>query len=419
MVFATKLKNNLFISFADFAFSVFLFTEFMFKHSRIGQLGILLFLLSVIFLIISKQIFYFSYHLLFFISLILYYFINTRGGYSIDPQTSMNMVNTLFVNVIIITLLFNYLMIKKNLHAVLNILLKVSLWFTFCIFVLSIPSLASQRLGGDIRFLGLSASINPNSLSIVAGLAYSICLHNYIKNKRFFEIVKMSWFILIVFLSGSRKGLLLIILTSILLIYLLSSSVNKRFRNILLISLFLLSLFVLISNIPFLYNIIGVRFEAFINLIQGNEFEEGSLRTRNHFIEIGWNYFLQKPWRGYGLDNFRFLPRAYETYSHNNIIELLVSGGIPSLLLYYLPYFLILLMGLSNINNRNSVGKLIFSLFLSLVILDFAMVSYFDRLNLTIFIFELASFRLYSKEIQNHAFTDKISTSKSEFHSVT
>ena len=384
---------------ADISFFLYLFTEFLFKHTIIGQIGILLFAGSVYLLIISKKKVHFSFYFFFYAAFIIFNYINIKLGNSIQPKTSFEMIQTLIINFIILFLIFNYLIFRKDVFSCMFIYDKASFFFTIIAFILSIPNLITQRLGGDFTLLGLHISLNSNTIALIAAYACLFNIYCYMtfgdKNK----IMYVIWYILVVLLSGSRKGLLVILLGFIILLFLMYP--KKRMRNILSIIIFLLTFYLLITHIPGLYYVIGYRLEALINYILGNSYNEASLATRLSYIELGWNFFLEKPWTGYGLDCFRYLPKAYNTYSHNNFIEILVSGGIIAFILYYIQYIIIILK-IFFVNRRlegsnKKIINFILCIMLVILVMDYGMVSYYERFILTLQMFGLAQLRFISK----------------------
>ena len=82
--------------------------------------------------------------------------------------------------------------------------------------------------------------------------------------------------------------------------------------------------------------------ERVTNLLSGEQ--DASDIERQQMIDLGIRLFKDKPIFGYGLDNYAALCFR-ETYSHHNYIELLVSGGVIALIMYYL-IFLVPALGL-------------------------------------------------------------------------
>lgn len=81
------------------------------------------------------------------------------------------------------------------------------------------------------------------------------------------------------------------------------------------------------------------------NFVFGEGSTEGSMNTRFMMIQVGWNWFKEHPFIGYGIDNYRILlgqEIGTITYSHNNIIELLVGIGLFGTIIYYLTHIVVI-----------------------------------------------------------------------------
>jgi O-antigen ligase len=78
-------------------------------------------------------------------------------------------------------------------------------------------------------------------------------------------------------------------------------------------------------------------FKRFFQLLEG---ENTSGITRLAMVNEGLTLWMQSPFMGNGIDQFRVLG-SYGTYAHNNYIELLCDFGISGLFLYYFSYFVI------------------------------------------------------------------------------
>lgn len=76
------------------------------------------------------------------------------------------------------------------------------------------------------------------------------------------------------------------------------------------------------------------RLEKAILSFEDNTVSEGSFEARKLFFYTGFGMWLQKPVTGHGLEGFtRF--SGFNTYSHNQVIELLVNFGLIGLILFY------------------------------------------------------------------------------------
>src|SRR5699024_5557929 len=74
------------------------------------------------------------------------------------------------------------------------------------------------------------------------------------------------------------------------------------------------------------------RITNIFDFFRGQDIQEQSVYIRSRMIEIGIGLFKQRPFFGWGLDQFKYLS-GYGVYSHSNYVEVLVSLGGVGLLL--------------------------------------------------------------------------------------
>ena len=105
-----------------------------------------------------------------------------------------------------------------------------------------------------------------------------------------------------------------------------------------------------------------------------------SFNQRQAMIDRGWKWFLKKPFLGYGLSNFSVLHRelfGWETYAHNNFIEILVSGGIVGFALYYSIYvYIFVKLWRLVFKEKDLTAIILFSLNICTLVLQIALVSF-------------------------------------------
>lgn len=398
IVLENKKKTEIEIL-ADCGFVLFLFSELVFTHTFINQFCLIFFSLCCMVLIFEKNRIHFNYYFLFGLFFILINIFLIAYGNPINLNTPLKMIRTVIINLIFLYMLYNYILLRNNLQYTIKLFSNTVLLFSFLIVIFSNTNLLNGRLGHNLSIMG-GTPLNSNLIAIVVSVVIILNLHQCFKSKNKLQLIKFIWLLIIVLLTGSRKGLLIVLLGAALLVYYIYP--NKRLKTIYISTCLTMLTYVAIMNVNFLYQIIGVRVEALLNLIFKDSMQDASLTTRNHFIILGWEYFLKRPWTGYGLDNFRHLHGSYGTYSHNNFIEILISGGIPLFLIYYLPLFILVIQGIKLLRFKNKellYGKLIvfkstIISFFMILIVDYAQVSYYDRINLTIIMIALASVRL-------------------------
>lgn len=260
-------------------------------------------------------------------------------------------------------------------------ILSVFLMIIYIFFRIDYSELGSYRLGEEV----LGAGWNANVIGLTCYWAWIfiyivIKYEHYIRNSTFIIYLFMKYTcILIIFLTGSRKALIALVSSYLLLAILDKKGIIKKiiFILIALVGIWLLIYF--INRIPFLYNIIGKRINSLLVLLETHQYGDSSLMWRDNMIQYGIEFFEKSPVFGYGINCFRvlfgYLFSNKVTYAHNNYIEMLVGGGVIGFILYYWIYIYIYIKAF---NSKSKYRKFVM-LFLGIaLILDFATVSYTD-----------------------------------------
>lgn len=389
----------------DVSFFIMLFTSFAFSHSFIGQAGILFFCGVMYLFMLGRRKIHFSYYFIFSIGFILYNLFLIREGISINAATSMKMTKTLMVNCVFAFVLYNYLVIRNDMKQVLNIFLKAAILFSLLMVLITRGDILSARLGANanVSIAGIVFDYNANSIAMISSFAYVVGLYSFFVLRFKRHLLCSIWLVVVVLMTGSRTGLLMITIGTALLIFLLYP--QKRTRNVLLTTIILFSIYSAVMNVPWLYAIIGTRAEALLNLVMGKNIQDASMLSRLSYIHLGWSYFLSRPWTGYGLDCFRHLTYAYGTYSHNNYIEILFSGGVIGFLIYYLPNVIMYFGIFKKAHKVQNIYKVVFTMFLIQQAVEYSSITYFERVPLMMLILALSGFKLHQMDITSNTCT--------------
>lgn len=390
---------NFIEEFAHISFFILILSYNFAKHSLIGQLGMVIFAISAFLLCISKKSVKISYFFTFMLFFILYNYYNIIQGNVISYETAFSMVRSLFISIIMLFFVYNYLILSSNKRKPLDYFVNATLVTTLIVCILNIKVLFTERLG-------ISSSFGANHISLIVAIAMYIILHNYLIDRKKGNIIKLLWLAFIIFLTGSRKGIFMVAFGFTFLIYTLYP--KKRLRNILIGTLLTSVMFLLIMNIPILYNIIGSRVEELLKYLNIKETSEYSLRDRLFFIDIGWKYFLERPWTGYGLDCFKMLPESKGRYSHNNFIELLFSGGIIAFSIYYICYIISIFKCRLAYKSNNSIVGLMFTIIISMLLIDYGYVAYYDRIRLIVWVMVVAYTEIASKSADTDSYGGRL-----------
>lgn len=232
-----------------------------------------------------------------------------------------------------------------------------------------------------------STSANTVGMFTAFGAFISYGLYRESGKKQKVYLVFVALDICFALLSASRKALMVIGLVLILLVLLGKSegAMLGKAGKFAVALLIVMAAFFMVMNVPFLYELVGVRLEGMINGFFGvGSTVDASTKTRMSLVEYGMAWFADNPIHGYGADNFRALMAVYHPgqtayYAHNNYVELIVSYGVIGLALYYVVYAQILIVGFKQRRNLSYSYLVLLSLVIGLLIMDYGMVEYYSR----------------------------------------
>lgn len=234
--------------------------------------------------------------------------------------------------------------------------------------------------------LGNGVGVNSNLLALY------LCICTFFVIKSFFKqtsklkklllailIVLASFFI---FLSGSKKGTVLLVL----FVVLIPIAVNNKKLNIKYLMIGIGSAFIVIYamiNVPVFYNVVGHRFaDMFATLgiktsLKTTNLVGTSTELRVNMFTKAMEMFWQYPLFGGGLNVF-FAKSGFGLYSHNNYVELLVSMGFFGFSIYYSFYMYLADKFISLKSSRIKKENII--LLLAIVFIDSAAINYYGSI---------------------------------------
>jgi O-antigen ligase len=231
--------------------------------------------------------------------------------------------------------------------------------------------------GAFLRAEGLTG--NANALTIQLSLAAFVVLIT-LRRFRWAPVMAVLLVVVATIVSGSRKVAFVWFALALLLLQYISARLHTS-------TLFRLAfLFCLPLAVFLVFTYRDVIFEPIQNLYVYERFQgaidgtESSANVRSAMIEQGLALWRDSPVYGYGIEQFRHLS-SFNTYSHNNYVELLVSFGVIGFALYYGVLLIIFLRSLIGFRQRSPYAALSFGAIVLLLLWDVAMVSYSGRLN--------------------------------------
>ena len=139
-------------------------------------------------------------------------------------------------------------------------------------------------------------------------------------------------------------------------------------------------------HVPFLYSMAGHRIESMVAGLFGTDAAvDSSTSTRLNLIQWGIEWFKERMWFGYGIDNYRFVLHSYHSnwslayYAHNNYVELLVDVGLIGTIVYYFNYVWMLVSSARNVRKITKQELLFIGILVAIMISEYGLVTYYDK----------------------------------------
>ncbi len=318
------------------------------------------------------------------IGIILYFTFHTLLGRSVVSSLSTRYLVTICVNFVATLCILKILSSREKIV----MLMKVCVWVSFlaCIYtmIFDISNLFSGALGETVKKPFFNIEYSHNTIPLLGALSVFFLMYfNLGKIKFPFKKTLIIFFIVFSLLAGARRSFLfsLVGVTVYPLIFsefgvLTKKELIKKIIRVLLVIAVIVGVFLLLLNNQFLYNIIGNRFEGFLNGLWGEGYTESSAISRDVMFVMAVKLFAEKPFVGYGLSSFSTLIH-YGTWSHNNYLEILVSGGIWPLIIYY-SFHIYAVIKLAKIKNDKMAG-MFFTYMIFIFVNDAMAISYISR----------------------------------------
>ena len=277
--------------------------------------------------------------------------------------------------------------------------------------------------------MGAAIGLNENTfgmrMAIGAMIALFLLMKKDEKIKKALVIIFIIVFSGLTLLSGSKKGLILLVTGLLVVIYIYSAGKQKlrRFFGALIL---VMGLLFLVFNNSVLYSTIGNRIERTVLTSTGQNSNSSRLQVingtvgttdlslveRDYYRDQAIMLFKKYPAFGYGGNGFvthmREIGYSHVAYSHNNYTELLCTLGIVGFVIYY-SYWIILIVRLWNIKKQTQdeqvrkTAALFLALLIIFLVLDYGYVSYVLEFNMFILCLADIFARLSRKEIENEA----------------
>ena len=320
----------------------------------------------------------------FFISMFLYgLVIFFAKEYSTAPADKLSTMFNGYISMFIVIFVINLVVVdEEDIKFLLKAFALAAL--IQCIYMLSVYGLDIFYViaEGEERIRVGDEVSNSNSVGMsficseIISVYFLLNEKMQIHKKLFYVVLTVIGFVFGL-LSGSRKALILLIAGSFIILYyknLDKKNVVKTMFGILIASAAVYAMYYLITSNQ-MFSIINDRFTTLIEGVRGETILDNSSEERFNMIKTGWEVFVESPVYGKGLyASYNY----FETYSHNNFIEILMNTGIIGFIIFYYPY----IKGLykfSKINKKEKMYSVMLVFFLWIFLGGFGMVTYYSK----------------------------------------
>lgn len=360
---------------------------FVWDYTILYQLPLVL-MFGVTFVLYRGNVFGGSVFATSYTALIVYFVFHTLllGGEGVSY--SVQYLITMCINLAAIICVVKLVTTRKKLEFIMRVCIWTTLVLCAYIIIMDIPNLLSGSLGNTVQKPITGGWYTHNDIAFLAAMSIMFLQYFRLSKMKFRgNLVMTAFFLLFIVMTGARRSLMLALVAVAgypLLFPKLENPTPGRvakfgFKAALAGGLILVAFGVMLEN-QFLYDMIGYRFEGFFAGFLGEEFTESSAASRDVMREAALRLIAEKPWLGYGLNTFQTFQGSYSTWSHNNYLELWVSGGIFAVIIYYGSYVYAAIK-LLKIKNDKLAG-MFFTYMIFAFVNDVMAVAFIDRVPL-------------------------------------
>ncbi|MBQ6426106.1 MAG: O-antigen ligase family protein [Clostridia bacterium] len=367
---------------ADILLACYIAAELLYEHSRFSQLFLALFCASVIWVMIRNSRYYLELFFFCYGGLILWGAVCAFAGWTIDREVALDMVRTMVIDLVYLFLLYQYLMLRRSTETPMRVVQIAAFMAFIGIVIITWPEVLTDRIGRQYGYM-------PNVISTLMEAGFIFSVHLFYEKKKWYDAGAACCFFGMILLTGSRRGMAVAALFAVFAI--LWHNRDHLPRTILILLGAGVAVCVLCLVVPKLKVLVWNRMAKAVRMVFGTG-KDGSANSRLFFLRESVPHIKEHPLTGLGMNCFYLVETMRNTYSHNNYLELLLSGGIPALALFYAPVVHMFIRGIKRIKESNRVKLALYLLF-RLLITGIMVVSYYERQELFFIIFAMALLR--------------------------
>lgn len=367
--------------------AVFLFASFLlFETYSWGRYAFLIASAAIFFLGYFERNgkMFFRFDAYTFLYMIFIAYVLLTGLWAKSPSSTITSARTLFRTFICAYLVYLYFVNENDISRLLRILMWTG-------YVVAIYSLIFYGVD-ELLKAGLDSSLrvdnefsNVNSIGMCCAFSCMVQANEFFEKRNRWTCLFLIPVIIVIAATQSRKALVFMII-GIFSPFIIKNQNESSSKKVLKILFGCVATFLIVYALFQLEVFSGIkeRMDGLINSFTGDGKVDSSALTREKMIEIGWNTFLEHPIGGIGMSNSYFITQEYlgwQTYLHNNFVELLSCGGIFAFIFYYAIYAY-LFYNLWKYRKADKKQAMFFAIWLLIMlVLDYGNVSYYSKLQ--------------------------------------
>ncbi len=342
----STLNNRQKYTLYDFIVLLYIVALYIFENKRFALVFTFIqaafFLLTVLHLFIKRVVVFKKYYVWYLVFIVLCFILCVAANNSYAWSTLRQVLKNLLVCVCISIYLDREDRNIDNLIWDICIAGIATGFFLLFGFLSTDFSNVNLKYAGELRIGANLAGNNVNIIALYQCFSFSAILYKIKQsdNKKL-RVVLYSALLFVAgttLFTGARKVLIFYLITFALF------SLKSNKRNIILVVSSICIIYFLLMNIEPLYYLIGYKINIFGKNSSSYAIYSESDINRVKYINKAWELFKESPF-GIG---FGSTIQKMGIYSHNNFLEILVSGGIIGFVVYYCLYFHIFILHWSN-----------------------------------------------------------------------
>lgn len=308
-------------------------------------------------------------------------FIALTSLWAITPSDTLQMFRTILRTLGCFALVYWAFMDDDDPYRFISVIIFAS--YVVAVYSITVYGIDTIISASDEIFT-MSGFVNINSISLF--LAFGVICEIYLILFRGFKwhsvLIVLS--VVIIAASRTRKSIIFLVLGIVLLLlfrFSRSKSFGSSVVRIVSILIITFSVVYFVSQIP-IFSGVNERLEQMMNTFLGRGKMDTSSLMRNDLIDLGMFCFSKKPLTGIGMactHTYAYMNLNFNSYLHNNYVELLAGGGIFALLIFYSMYAY-LIRGFIKIR-KHAPEFFMFGIVVIILMLmaDFGRVSYYSK----------------------------------------